>query len=270
MIITHKMAWDKCLSHQIWPAIEKGWKDEDKPIHFFWGLGGKNIEELRQVVEKGEDWWYVDVGYLTQQITRYPSPKIHDYDKTYFRIVKGNLHTIRCKVGNGIRVNELERKGIDVVFKGWKTGETNHILLAPSSQTVTYHINGISQLEWIEQVGEELRKHTDRPIKMRNKPRPNNEWWETDIKDDLRDAHCLVTNMSLSAIDAVMNMTPAITHSSNICSFITTRDLAKIEKPMRPGRKTMNEWIRMVAENQFTIEEIEKGIAYETLQHQLV
>ena len=43
MLVTHKIPWDKCLSHQLWPAIEKGWKDEDRPIHFFWGLAGKNI-----------------------------------------------------------------------------------------------------------------------------------------------------------------------------------------------------------------------------------
>ena len=32
-----------------------------------------------------------------------------------------------------------------------------------------YHINNVTQEEWIKQVGEEIRKHTDRPIKMRNK-----------------------------------------------------------------------------------------------------
>ena len=110
MIITHKLAWDKCLSHQIWPAIEKGWKDEDRNIHFFWGLGGSNIQEIREVTERGEEWWYVDVGYLTQQITRYPEPKIHDFDKTYFRIIKGGIHTTRGKIGNGQRLNELSNK----------------------------------------------------------------------------------------------------------------------------------------------------------------
>jgi len=270
MIITHKLDKNDCLSHQIFPAIEKGWKDEDRPIHFFWGLGGNNIKEIKECLDKNEEWWYIDVGYLTQQITRYPSPKIHDYDKTYFRIVKGNLHTIRCKVGDGQRLNELEYKGIDVQFKGWKSGETKYILLAPSSQTVTYHINGINQEEWIKQVTAILGEYTDMPVKLRNKPRPGNQWWETDILDDLKDAHCLITNMSLSAIDAVMNMTPAITHSNNICSFITSRDLKYINKPMRPGRKTMNEWLKMVVENQFTIPEIENGTAHKVLQGQLV
>ena len=44
---------------------------------------------------QGEEWWYVDVGYLTEQITRYPEPIINNYDNTYFRICKGNIHSIR-------------------------------------------------------------------------------------------------------------------------------------------------------------------------------
>ena len=268
MIITHKLQRQKCLSHQIWPAIEKGWQDEDKPIHFFWGLAGNNIAEIKKCIENKEDWYYVDVGYLTKQIIRYPEPKIIDYDKTYFRIVKGGIHTIRMKVGNGKRLNELTYKGIDTEFKGWYTGETKHILLAPSSQTVTYHINGLSQADWIKQVGEELRKYTDRPIKLRNKPRPGNEFWGTDIIDDLKDCHCLVTNMSLSAIDAVLNKVPVITHQRNICAPISSRDITKVEKPMRPGRKTMNEWMKAIVENQFTIEEMENGTACKIMKEQ--
>ena len=269
-IITHKIGWQKCLSHQIWPAIEKGWKDDGRPTHFFWGLADNNLKGIRDCIDKNEDWYYVDVGYLTQQITRYPEPKIHDYDKTYFRICKGNIHTIRGKVGSGVRLQKLESQGIDVEFKGWNTGETRHILLCPSSQMVTYHVNGLSQEEWVYNVSQEIKKYTDRPIVFRNKPRPNNQWWQTDIKTDLKNAHCLVTNMSLSAIDAILNQVPAITHQRNVASFITTRDISKIEKPMRPGHKTINEWLKMVAENQFTIGEIEDGTAYKIMKEQLV
>jgi len=269
MIITHELAWDKCLSHQIWPAIKKGWKDEDKPIHFFWGLGGNNIEEIRKCEEKKEEWWYVDVGYLTQQITRYPEPKIHDFDKTYFRIIQGSIHTTKGKVGNGQRLRELENKGIDVEFKGWYTGETKHILLCPSSPTVTFHMHGITQDQWIEAVTTELKKHTNREIRLRNKPRPNNQWWNTDIKDDLKDCHCLVTTMSLSSIDAILNRVPVICAGKNIAAPVSSREPKYIEKPLKPGRKTIDEWLKYVVENQFTIKEIETGIAYDTLQEQL-
>ena len=121
MLVTHKLPWDKCLSHQLMPAIEKGWKDEDKPIHFFWGLAGKNIHDITMCEAQGEEWWYVDNGYMTQQITRYPEPIIHDYDKTYFRICKGSIHTTKLK--------ECDSKRLNTEFKGWQSGE--HILVCP-------------------------------------------------------------------------------------------------------------------------------------------
>ena len=262
------MDWDKCLSHQIWPAIEKGWKDEGKNVHFFWGLAGRNINQIREVTEKGEEWWYVDVGYLTQQITRYPEPKIHDLNKTYFRICKGSIHTTKGKVGNGARLRELETKGIDVEFKGWYTGKTEHILLCPSSQTVTFHTNGISQQEWIDMVSEELKKYTERKIVIRNKPRPGNEWWEKDIKKDLENCHCLVTNMSLAAVDAIMNRVPVISAGKNVAAPVSSRLPKYVEKPFKPGRKTINEWLKYITEHQFTIPEIENGVAYEVLKRQ--
>ena len=268
MLITHKIAWDKCLSHQLWPAIEKGWKDTPmKPIHFVWGLAGKNIEVIRSCMEKGEEWWYVDVGYITEQITRYPEPKIHNYDKTYFRICKGNIHSKGFHVVSPDRWNILDKQGIDCHFKGWRDSG-DYVLLCPSSPMVTMQINGITQEDWIKQVSEEVRKHTDRPIKVRNKPRPGNEWWNTDIKDDLKDAWCVVTNMSLSAVDGILNMTPAFTHQRHVASLVTSRKIDKVEKPFKPGRKTVQEWLNMIANHQFTIQEIEDGLAYDTLRVQ--
>ena len=268
MLITHKIPWDKCLSHQLWPAIEKGWKDTPmKPIHFVWGLAGKNIEGIRQCMEKNEEWWYVDVGYITEQITRYPEPIIHNYDKTYFRICKGNIHSKSFHAVSPDRWNILDKQGIDCHFKGWRDSG-DYILLCPSSPTVTMQINGISQEEWIKQVSEEVRKHTDRPIKVRNKPRPGNEWWNTDIKDDLKDAWCVVTNMSLSAIDGILNMTPAFTHQRHVASLVTSRKIDKVDKPFKPGRKTIQEWLHMISNHQFTLKEIEDGTAYNCLKVQ--
>ncbi len=279
-IITHKIGWDKCLSHQIWPAIEKGWKDADHEIHFFWGLAGKNIEEIRKCEEEGKEWWYVDVGYLTDDIVRYPEPKIVALHNTYFRIVKGGLHTTKFTVVNADRYNMLAKKQKakrnpqtpftgSIEFKGWRSTRGEYVLLCPSSPTVTYHINGISQEEWIKQVSEEVKKHTDLPIKVRNKPRPGNQWWGTHIHDDLNNAHCVVTNMSLAAIDAILHYTPVFSHQSNVAALVSSRDLKFIEKPFKPGAKTIKEWLFMLCHNQFNLEEIENGTAYDTLQEQI-
>ena len=265
MIITHDLDWDKCLSKQLWPAIKKGWQDTQmRPVHFFWGLAGKNIPYIKGCIERNEEWWYVDNGYLTQQITRYPEPKIHDYDKTYFRIVKGSLHTQKVKTGSVERLSKLEQQGIDVKFKGW-TDNTDHILLCPSSPTVTQFVNDISQEEWVESVKSELRQHTDRPIKFRNKPRPGNQWWNTNIKDDLKGAHCLITNMSLAAVDAVINQVPVLTHSKNVAFNVSINNLPNINKPFKPSREIIDPWLNMLSHNQFTIPEIEDGTAFRIL-----
>ena len=273
MIITHKMSWDKCLSHKIWPAIEKGWQDEDKEIHFFWGLGGKNTELIRECVHLDKEWWYVDVGYLNAPFTRYPEP-IVDWDRFYIRICKGNLHTIRGKIGDGKRISQLETEGIDVQFKGWDTGKMTHFLLAPSSPTVTFHINGCSVEKWIEMATTQITNMTkdtefeNMPIKVRQKPRPGNQWWNTDIKVDLQGCQALITNMSLSAVDAILNRTPVFAHKRNIVSFIAGQHISKVIKPLRPGHKTVNEWLKMVVDNQFKLKEIADGTAYEMLMAQ--
>ena len=266
MIHTHALPWDKCLSHKLMPAIQKGWKDEGRDVHFFWGLAGKNTSEIRGCLERGDEWWFVDTGYLSSQITRYPEPMINDYDKTYFRIIKGGIHTNKFSATTPDRRNILIKQGIDAEFKGWKdNGE--HILLCPSSPMVCYYINNLTQEDWLKQVGEEIRKHTDRPIKMRNKPRPSNEFWGTDIKDDLKNAWCVVTNMSLAAIDGVLNMTPAFTHQKHVASLITGQH-ELVERPYKPEREKVEEWLNMVANHQFTIQEIEDGLAFDILKAQ--
>ena len=206
----------------------------------------------------------MDNGYLTQQITRYPEPKIHDLDKTYFRIVKGGLHTLQGKSGSVDRLRVLENQGIDVQFKGWTTN-TEHILLCPSSPTVTFFINDMSQEEWEENVRSELRQHTDRPIKFRNKPRPGNQWWNTDIKEDLKGCHCLITNMSLAAVDAVINQVPVLTHRNNVAFKVSIDNIHNINKTPKHPREVVEPWINMLSHNQFTIPEIEEGLAYKIL-----
>ncbi len=259
MIITHKLPWDKCLSHQLMPAIEKGWKDEGKDVHFFWGLAGQYIRQITECQEQGLEWWYVDNGYITEQITRYPEPIINNYDKTYFRICKGGIHTTK--------LSECDNKRLDTEFKGWQSGE--HILVCPSSPTVTSYINDISQEEWIKQTTDKIQKCTDRPIRLRNKPRPGNKWWNTDIKDDLKGAHCLVTNMSLAAVDAITSGVPCITDEKNVANFVSSQDISKINLPFKPDNNKINKWMNMLSYNQFTIKEIEDGIAFKVLQEQI-
>ena len=70
--------------------------------------------------------------------------------------------------------------------------------------------------------------------------------------------------MSLAAVDAVLNKVPVVTHSSNVC-YSVSGPLAGINERTMPAREDMTIWLRKVANNQFTLQEIEDGVAYEVL-----
>ena len=74
--------------------------------------------------------------------------------------------------------------------------------------------------------------------------------------------------MSLSAIDAVTNNVPAITDEKNVASSVTTTDLSMIETPYKPNVKAIREWMTVMSEHQFTLNEIGSGVAYEALKRQ--
>ena len=74
--------------------------------------------------------------------------------------------------------------------------------------------------------------------------------------------------MSLAAIDGILNVTPGFTHNRHVAYPVTSRDISKVEKPLKPGRKTIQEWLHMISHHQFTIQEIEDGIAYDCLKVQ--
>ena len=83
-----RMNWSACLSHKIFPHIEKGWPDRDV---FYWGLAEGNTTEIKTKEETKDDYWFVDVGYMGDQIHRYPEPKIFT-ENTHFRLVKNGIH----------------------------------------------------------------------------------------------------------------------------------------------------------------------------------
>ena len=269
MIYCHAMQKVDCLSHQIWPAVEKGFPKDGKDAHFFWGLAEHNINKITQLEKDGSDWYFIDTGYLTEQITRYPEPKINDYDKTYFRIVKGGVHTLRGSTKGGKeRLKQLDKKGIRCTFDGWNQEEGDHILICPSSETMTHRHNGMSQGRWVASLMNKLTKLTNRDVRVRNKPRPNNEWWGKDIKEDLDGAHCLITNMSLTAIDAVLEGIPIITDTRNVAWPVSSRYIEFINDPLKPTHDKVNNWLKLLANNQFNLKEIEDGTAFNIISNQ--
>ena len=41
-------------------------------MYISFGDWAKNTSEIRACMDRGDEWWFVDTGYLSSQITRYP------------------------------------------------------------------------------------------------------------------------------------------------------------------------------------------------------
>ena len=75
------------------------------------------MAKIKECIENKQEYYFVDTGYISSQITRYPEPKILDEDKTYFRICKGSFHTNKGKVNTPARLEILRKKlGTDLAI----------------------------------------------------------------------------------------------------------------------------------------------------------
>jgi hypothetical protein len=115
-------------------------------------------------------------------------------------------------------------------------------------------------LDWLETTLAQLRSVTDRPIIVREKPKPGED--VVPLPEALRTAHALVTHSSNVAIEAACLGTPVFVSPSSAAAPIGRTDLADLEKPVYPDRTP---WLAHLAYNQFSFEEICDGTAWRLL-----
>ena len=93
---------------------------------------------------------------------------------------------------------------------------------------------------WIDSTVAEIKKRSDRPIIVRQKPSRSDRISTDTIQQALsQNIHCLVTYNSIAAIEAMMEGKPAITMGPNAASEICETDLKNIENPRVPLKDEM-------------------------------
>ena len=108
---------------------------------------------------------------------------------------------------------------------------------------------GIDAKQWTAAVVAEVSRHTDRPVIVKHKD------GKPLVFDD---AWCMVTHSSNAAVDAVVAGVPVVTLGNSACGPVSWT-WADIENPFWPDREP---WAWNLADNQFTIEEMKSGEAW--------
>jgi hypothetical protein len=187
-------------------------------------------ELIAATVAAGKDWYQVDHGYFGRG--------------HYFRATKNAV------VHNKVRKVPRDRwAAFNIGLQKWRTG--SYILVCLQTRW-TYKL--FDDEHWDKTIEAEIRKYTDRPIRIRSKGVGG-------IERELKDAHAVVTYSSASALDAWIRGVPAF----SVCA--PTKPLEdswdKMETPSQPDRESL---LCSVAYGQFTPAEMKSGFARSLLE----
>lgn len=219
------------------------------PLDHPWCIRGmKFTAAVNQCWNTGRTFYYIDNGYFGNLRS-----------KTYFRIIKNNVHDIRDVIARpNDRLSLCE-------YKTKKFTPGKKILIAPPSEKSLSMWN-MNPDVWVAEVIEELKKYTDRPVEIRLK-RPRSERLEENTMEEALagDVHCLITYNSVAAVEAVMLGKPAIVLGPNAAQAVCSHSLSDIENPKKPTEDERYAWLKHLSYSQFTFAEMSNGTAWRIL-----
>jgi len=243
-------------------SLKEGWPNNFANRHngiyygepaAYWGFINNNWHLILKHIDNGVDWWFWDMPFWGRWSR-------NSDEEHYWHAAKNNVYPTVVKPYPNDRFNKS--------YKPYRKGE--YILVCPSSDTMTRWITGKTEDEWIQETVDEIKQHTDRPIKIRRKPRvkgmsgPDAEVLTGvgPIEMDLENAHCVVTTVSLVAFTAQLEGVPTFCDPKSFAVEVSETDFSKIETPKHADREP---WFAWLGYNQFTEREIRSGFAYEIL-----
>jgi hypothetical protein len=214
---------------------------------------------IKQCWQDHRPFIYVDTGYFGNQISS-RNPRAH---KIWHRMV----------------INDLQHQ--DIVPRppdrwqrfGWKIPQRTHganvVIALPDEKPCKFY--GIDPEIWQNDVVNEIRQRTQRPVVIRSRHRSRqNRMVNQPLSAELQNAYVLVTFNSLAAVEAVMQGVPAIVLSpTHAAAPVSGRSLDTVDQPWWPDNDLLYQWVCHLAYGQFHVSEMASGAALELIRSQL-
>jgi len=248
-------------------SLEEGWPNVNRilnrsndielvPSHF-WGFIENNEHAINTLKRAGIDWYFWDMPYYGRWNGLREA--INPTQNFYWRVSKNSIHYTHTRDYPKDRFEQW-----NVQPKPYTSG--SKILICPSSETMTRWVTGKTVDQWVIDTINKLKQYTDRPIEVRYKPRGKGTSGPVaalvPFAEQAQDTHCVVTSISLCAMEAQLLGIPTICHSDSFAADISSTKLEDIENPFKTD---ISQWLYNLAYSQFTHDEIESGLAYEIL-----
>lgn len=207
---------------------------------------------IHECWKNNHTFYYMDSGY----VGNYKSNSNPHGWKLWHRIVKNDVQH-----NNVVDRPDDRWRRLAYPIHNRKSG--NHILLVtPSEKPCKFY--GIDRDTWVKETVTEIKKHTDRPIRIRDKA-PRTQRINRTIFEDLDNCHALVTYQSIAAVESVLYGVPAFTLAPTAADPVCDKDLSLIETPTVQDSDKIYKWACHLAYGQFHIDELKDGSAYRIL-----
>lgn len=211
-----------------------------------WGLGNGNFD----VVRSSKQYIFTDMPYWGRWMG-------DNRSSCYWRVIPDALHCNWVRDYPGDRFQQLNVSIRDERKSG------SHVLICPSSPTMERFYD---QSNWTKRTIEALREHTDRPIRVRQKPRANGTSGprvaDVPFEQDVKDAWAVVTLASIAGVEAACLGIPVFCHPASACAPVGNLDISRIENPIFDINI---KWLNTLAYHQYTEEELRKGLVNDCL-----
>jgi len=204
-------------------------------------FGCPNLTNLLLTAQKThQNWFYGDKAYFGRG--------------KYYRVTKNAyMHDTQGEATS----KRFDKLGVEL--KDWQNGDK--ILICPQSDGF-YQRLGTTQANWVENVKSTLLKYTDREIIVKTKHTSHTELM---FKMNLRNIWATVVHSSIAGVQSVLYGVPCFaTDASSTAAHFGCTDLSKIETPIKPDDRDRMAFV--LADNQFTLEELASGIAWEKVK----
>lgn len=241
------------------PTTLENWRYEDQPKKGLVLRGIMKHKIIKQCWQDQRPFRYMDTGYVGNR----PSSRNPQGWKVWHRIVENDLQHDEIFSRPADRWDSL---GIPI-FPHNKKGRTI-LIAAPDEKPCAFY--GINQAEWIAETMDIVKKHTDRPVKLRLRdasPDVRVRDPETSFAAALADdVFAVVTFNSVAATESVLSGIPVfVTAPCNAARPVANLDLSKIDSPWFPDPDQVRRWAYHLAYGQFHNRELEDGSAVRIL-----
>ena len=219
-------------------------------------------------LENKNDYYWIDNGYLL--------PKMIGADKVSGKEGKKNIQRHKFPrvkiIKNGFHASKLiDRPDDRLKLLGISNSgeylnknrlQGRYILICPPSSD---YEKVFGYTNWLDETIKEIKKHTNREIKIREKKIRKT----VPLIEDLQNAYCTVAPASGVSIESIMGGIPTFCSDFSPAAPVGNLDLSKINEPWFPDEKLIHKWLCHLSYCQFTIEEIQNGTAWNILNNDI-